>query len=106
MEVHFDQKQELTLDLLWRRIRTANFAFLLIPDAKRDLFVDQWLLSSCVLYLPDNILHWTVAIDMFAGDEPAVDHIGCGLDKDMNSGRKYVSDESSDASLRSLISQK
>ena len=69
-----------------------------------DYLVDQCLLSSWVLYLLDNILHWTVVIDMFAGDEPVVDHIGCSLDNDINAGLKYVSDESSDTSLRSLIS--
>ena len=71
-----------------------------------DYLVDQCLLSSWVLYLLDNILHWTVVIDMFAGDEPVVDHIGCSLDNNINAGLKYVSDESSDTSLRSLISQK
>ena len=66
--------------------------------------IDQLLHSFSVLYRPESIRAWVVAMTIFEGDEPGVDHIGCGFDKDMKEGLKnsnYVSGEASDRRVRS-----
>ena len=56
------------------------------------LFLDQWLHSASVRYLPDNITDCTNAIDTFAGEEPAVVNIGWEEVRNMKLGLKYSSD--------------
>ena len=72
---------------------------------KPVLLLDQWLQRSWVLYRPETILHCMVAIAIFAGDDPAVDHIGCGLASDIYWGWKKISEERLAASVRRTDSQ-
>ena len=65
----------------------------------------QLLHSFSVLYRPESIRAWVEAMAIFAGDEPGVDHIGCGLDKDMKESLKNSKDVSGEASDRSVCSQ-
>ena len=53
-----------------------------------ETLLDQCEQSCSVRYLPDIILACTVAIDTFAGEDPAVHHTGCGLDSDIKFGKK------------------
>ena len=46
-------------------------------------FLDQCEQSFSVLYLPEIILAWTVAMANLAGEDPAVHQIGWGLVSDM-----------------------
>ena len=76
------------------------------------LFLDQWLQSFSVLYLPEIIKAWMVAMATFAGDCPAVVHIGCGVVNDINAGLKNskegslsVSEQGLKTSERSCFSQ-
>ena len=48
---------------------------------------DQWLHSLSVLYLPVIMSAWTVAMDTVVGNDPAVDHSGCGEERDMQEYR-------------------
>ena len=52
------------------------------------LFWDQLLQSFSLRYLPDNINACVTAIEILAGDDPAVCQIGCGFDSDINFGLK------------------
>ena len=47
------------------------------------LFFDQCLHKYSVLYLPESICAWTVAIATFEGEQPAVVHIGWILVNDI-----------------------
>ena len=69
------------------------------------LFADQCLHNNSVLYLPDSIRAWTMALDTSYDDEFAAVHSWCGVERDMNSGWKYFSDGSCEASCLYLHSQ-
>ena len=72
-----------------------------------SLFLLQCLHKLSLLYRPEIILAWTVAIAILEGDDPHVAHNGCGEVRDMNSGLKNVSEEylGSAASERRSFSQ-
>ena len=87
-------------------VRSSNI--LLQPsDSKHTpfLFGDQWLQSASVRYLPDTMTACTVAIETFAGEEPAVVQSGWGVVNDINAGLKIASDGNAAASDRSTDSQ-
>ena len=65
-----------------------------LPASKHTplLFFDQWLHRASVRYLPDTITAWTLAIATFAGEEPAVVQIGCGVVNDINAGLKEANE--------------
>ena len=69
------------------------------------LLEDQWLHSPSVLYLPEIMSACTVAMDTLVGDDPAVDHSGCGEERDMKEGRKNFRESRGAASALSLCSQ-
>ena len=52
------------------------------------LFEDQCRVSASVRYRPESRVAWTEAILIFAGEEPAVDQIRCGLVRLIYSGWK------------------
>ena len=56
------------------------------------LFWDQWLHSASVRYLPETMTACTVAIATFAGEEPAVVQIWCGVVNDINAGLKEANE--------------
>ena len=70
----------------------------------------DWLLDQCrhrpsLLYRPEIICAWMVAIATFDGDDPAVDHIGCGVVNDIKAGLKKARDGREAASERRTCSQ-
>ena len=70
-----------------------------------SVLLSHLLHNFWVLYLPDNMIAWHVAIDTLVGDAPAVVQSGWGVVKDMNSGWKYWREPRLVASSLSVFSQ-
>ena len=59
---------------------------------KPCLFFVQCLQRLSLLYLPESICAWMVAIATLDGEDPAVAQRGCGVDRDMNLGLKNTNE--------------
>jgi hypothetical protein len=57
------------------------------------LFFDQCLQRLSLLYRPEIICAWMVAIAILDGEDPEVVHNGCGVVSDINLGLKNSREE-------------
>ena len=69
-------------------------------------WIFQLLHNASVLYRPESICAWIVAIATLAGDDPAVVQMGCGLISDIWLGLKKIKESRGAALSLSEVSQK